>query len=615
MVRFTVQLFGITVFALGLIWFAGSGEAVQQSSAKAEPVLWADTVHINVDGDDAVTSENEPSAQEKRETFLQDIKKLTQTAFNVRNHYMEDIDTDAMIKAGIRGMLSDLDRYSVLMEKSSYDALMESTHGKYEGLGMQIDARDNHIVIITPIEGTPAYDKGLQAGDVIWEIDSISTDGMSSADAAKLMRGKAGTSINLMIKRQGIADLLEFHLQRAIIELKSVNYFGVVPGTDIGYVRLSRFAEETSHELREAIGSLNDQNVSSLIFDLRSNGGGLLDQAKETAELFLDEGDEIVYTKGKYQNSERHYRSEKPPIFKDKPLIILVDAGTASASEIVAGAIQDWDRGLIVGNPTYGKGLVQQIFPISNDGTMALKLTTAKYYVPSGRCIQKPEKQAKPGAHTQALIEAEEEANSGEDSAKQAHDTLSVNDREVYYTNGGRVVYGGGGIIPDVEIDREMWKVIEINLERQSMFFDYAVKYVADHPNVGRDFEVTPEILEEFRAFLKERKFDYKNSLEVSYDKLSETIKDEDKTAEFKKQLADLDELIESEKAKEFDESKDYIARRIKRAVIASIAGERGVYQDIILKSDPAVKKAVKILETDGDYSKLIKEGQKKAEL
>ena len=609
------HLFGITLFALGLIWFAGSGEAVQQSSAKAEPVLWADTVHIDVNGDDAAASENEPSAREKRETFLQDIKKLTQTAFNVRNHYMEDIDTDAMIKAGIRGMLSDLDRYSVLMEKSSYDALMESTHGKYEGLGMQIDARDNHIVIITPIEGTPAYAKGLQAGDVIWEIDSISTEGMSSADAAKLMRGKAGTSITLMIKRQGIADLLEFHLQRAVIELKSVNYYGLIPGTNIGYVRLSRFAEETSHELREAIGALNDQNISSLVFDLRSNGGGLLDQAKETAELFLDEGDEIVYTKGKYASSEHHYRSERPPIFKDKPLIVLVDAGTASASEIVSGAIQDWDRGLIVGNPTYGKGLVQQIFPISNDGSMALKLTTAKYYVPSGRCIQKPDKEAKPGSHRQEMIEEEEDGANGEDSTQQAHDTLSVNTREVYYTNGGRIVYGGGGIVPDVEIPRETWKVIEINLERQSMFFDYAVQYVADHPDVTSDFEVTPAILEDFRAFLKKHDFKYKNSLEVSYDKLSETIKDEDKTAEFKNQLADLDKLIESEKTKEFDESKDYIARGIKRAVISSIAGERGVYEQIILKSDPAVKRAVKILETDGEYSKLIKEGQKKAEL
>lgn len=260
---------------------------------------------------------------------------------------------------------------------------------------MQIDARDGRIRIISPIEGTPAYRKGLRSGDIVWEIDGESTEGMSATDASKLMRGPAGTSIMLSIKRTGIKDLIEFEIERAVIELKSVNYFGVINGTDIGYVRLSRFAEETSHELREAISSLNEQNVSSMIFDLRSNGGGLLDQAKETAELFLEEGREIVYTKGRWENSERHYSSERPPLFPDKPLIILVDEGTASASEIVAGAVQDWDRGLILGNTTYGKGLVQQIFPLSSDGSMALKLTTAKYYVPSGRCIQKLEKQAK----------------------------------------------------------------------------------------------------------------------------------------------------------------------------------------------------------------------------
>ncbi len=336
MVRYTVQLFGITVFALATIWFVGSGEAVQNPNPE-EPVLWADTVHIDI-------SEESPAKQEqviRKDSFLRDVKKLTQTAFNIKNQYMEEIDSEEIIKAGIKGMLSGLDRYSVLMEKSSYDALMESTHGKYEGLGMQIDARDNRIRIIAPIEGTPAYRKGLRAGDIVWEINGQSTEGMTAADASRLMRGPAGTSIKLTIKRTGIPELMEFEVERAVIELKSVNYFGVIPGTDIGYVRLSRFAEETSHELREAIANLNSRNVSSLIFDLRSNGGGLLDQAKETAELFLEPGKEIVFTRGKWENSERHYRSERPPLFPDKPLIILVDEGTASASEIVAGAIQD----------------------------------------------------------------------------------------------------------------------------------------------------------------------------------------------------------------------------------------------------------------------------------
>ncbi|RKX22220.1 MAG: hypothetical protein DRP35_02470 [Candidatus Zixiibacteriota bacterium] len=592
MFRYTTQLFGITIFALALIWVVGSGEAVQNTGTFEEPVLWVnDTVHIDIEQ----SSDKEDSPMLKRDSFLKDVKKLTQTAFNIRNNYMEDVDTHEIIKAGMRGMLSDLDRFSVLMEKTSYDALMESTHGKYEGLGMQIDSRDEYIRIITPIEGTPAYRKGLHAGDLIVEINGKSTKDMTSSDASKLMRGKAGTSITLSIKRTGLADPIEFEIERAIIELKSVNYSGVVPGTDIGYVRLSRFAEETSHELRKAINELNKQNISSLIFDLRSNGGGLLDQATETAELFLEENKEIVYTKGKYEDSERHYYSSRPPIFGDKPLLILTDGGTASASEIVSGAIQDWDRGLILGTQTYGKGLVQQIFPISSDGSMALKLTTAKYYVPSGRCIQKPETQSKKSSPHDTIEEEAEES-----------DSISVKEEEIYYTNGGRIVYGGGGIIPDIEIEKETWKPIEINLVRESMFFDFAVKYVSENPDTKPNIEITPAIIEQFRQFTIDKEFEYKTSLQYAHEKLLNTIKDENKEELFAEQLEKIEALIEKEKEKDFDNSKEYIQRLIKREIVSAIAGERGVYEEIILKTDKSVQQAVKILSTPNEYSKLL---------
>ncbi len=611
MVRYTLQLFGITVFALALIWVVGSGEAVQTSTqVSAEPVLWADTVHINTQE----IGQPEDVTQSGRDTFLSDVKKLTQTAFNIRNQYMEEVDTKEIIKAGIVGMLEDLDRFSVLMEKSSYDALMESTHGKYEGLGMQIDGRGERIVIVTPIEGTPAYRRGLRAGDVIFEIDGVSTEGMSSSDASQMMRGKAGTSVVLMIQRAGIKDLMEFEIERAIIELKSVNYYGVIPGSNIGYIRLSRFAEETSHELREAVNALNEQNVESVIFDLRGNGGGLLDQAKETAELFLERGREIVYTKGRLESSERHYYSERDPIFPPgKPLVILADEGTASASEIVAGAIQDWDRGIIVGSNTYGKGLVQQIFNISNDGSMALKLTTAKYYVPSGRCIQKAEKQQKhPADHPDLAADTEPlDSAKGEEAA----DTMVVSDEEIYYTNGGRVVYGGGGIAPDIEVERDLWKPIEINLERKSMFFDFAVKYVSEHPDVKPDFVVTDDIVNRFRAFIKEKEFDYQTSLQVALQKLETEVKDEGSEDLFRGTLDSMEVLVAKEKNDDFDESREYIERTIKREIVASIAGERGVYEEIVLKTDPTVQKAIDILSTPGEYSEVLKANQKKAEL
>ncbi|MEA2031634.1 MAG: S41 family peptidase [candidate division Zixibacteria bacterium] len=602
MVRFSIQLFGLTVFALAMIWFAGSGEAYQ-SQQDIEPILLADTIHIDLDEEGEPPSEKTP--REKRETFLRDVKRLTQTAFNIRNQYMEEIDAKEIITSGIKGMLSGLDRYSVLLQRSSYDALMESTHGKYEGLGMQIDARDDRIRIISPIEGTPAYRKGLRAGDIVWEIEGESTEGMTASDASKLMRGEAGTSITLSIKRAGIEEPIEFDIERAVIELKSVNYYGVIPKTDIGYVRLSRFAEETSHELREAISSLNDKNISALVFDLRSNGGGLLDQAKETAELFLEQGNEIVYTKGHFENSERHFKSEKTPLYPDKPLIILVNEGTASASEIVSGAVQDWDRGLILGNTTYGKGLVQQIFPISNDGSMNLKLTTAKYYVPSGRCIQKPGKQSKNPVKDTTDIENKEEA-----------DSMTVaEEKEIYYTNGGRVVYGGGGIVPDIKIEEDLWEPIEINLYRESMFFDFAVKYVADHPNVKPTLKITDEIIEQFHDYIKERKFDYTSSLEASVNRLEKTIENEEKQGLFADMLDSLKTAVEVEKTHDFEHSKEYIRKTIKREIVSAIAGERGVYEEVVLKTDPAVTKAVEILTSENEYSEHILKGQEKAEV
>lgn len=596
MLRYTLQLFAVTVFALGMVWFAGNGEATQNSVA-AEPVLWADTIHIDTqEGQTPAPSDSLLKEQNSRETFLRNIRRMNQAAFDIRNQYMEDIDPDQLLKSAITGMLADLDRYSVLMEKQQYDALMESTHGKYTGLGMQIDSRDDHVIVVTPIEGTPAYRKGLHAGDIIMKIDGQSTEGMSTSDASKLMRGEAGTSVSLTINRQGVEGDLDFDLERAVIELKSVNFAGVVPGTKIGYVRLSRFAEETSHELREAITDLNAQGVEGLIFDLRSNGGGLLEQAIETSELFLPEGKEIVYTKGRLESSIRRYSSSRPPIFPDKPLIVLVNEGTASASEIVSGAIQDWDRGLIVGNTTYGKGLVQQILNLAPDGSLPVKLTTAKYYVPSGRCIQKLEKQGKDNPH--GSMADEDEAPST--------DSMAVEDKPKYYTNGGRLVYGGGGIVPDLILDQETWKPIEINLERKSMFFDFAIKYVADHPNTKPDFKVTDEIVKEFRGFLKEKDFDYKTASQIALDKLKETIKDEPDAHEFEPQMEALNKLIAAEKERDFDESIDYIRRSIKSEIVAAIAGERGVYEQIVLTSDKAVTKAVEVLSKADEYAKLM---------
>jgi carboxyl-terminal processing protease len=604
MKRFSLIVISLTAFMLGLIWAVGSGEAVRQPETTTLFIELADTTHINIDNESEI--EGGSAESESRETLFKEIKKLNQTVYDIKNRYMEEVDTKDIINAGIRGMLKDLDRYSVLMEQQSYNRLMESTHGKYEGLGMEIDSRNDYITVITPMEGTPAYNVGLRSGDQIRAIDGQSTYKMTTSDAANLMRGTAGTSVVLSIMREGLTAPVDYEVERAVIELKSVNYYGVIEGTNIGYIRLSRFAEETSRELREGIEELNNQGIEGLIFDLRSNGGGLLQQAVETAELFIEEGKLVVYTRGKFSGSERRHYSRRLPIFPDKPLVVLVNEGTASASEIVSGAIQDWDRGIIMGQSTYGKGLVQQIFPIGNDDEVALKLTTAKYYIPSGRCIQKPENQDK---HDSGDALTDEEIDS------LISDTLAISEKEIYYTNSGRAVYGGGGILPDIELEPEPYlEPIEVALERNRLFFDFAVMYAAHHEELTTEDEVSNEIVEEFRAYIKEKEFTYKTALELSLEEMKEIVEEDGKEDIYTEALADFENLVEKEKESDFNNSNDYIKKALKRELVSKIAGQRGVYEAVILKTDKAVKQAVKLLLDKENYAKALSEGHVSAE-
>jgi carboxyl-terminal processing protease len=465
---------------------------------------------------------------------------------------------------------------------------------------MEIDSRGDYISVVTPMEGTPAYRVGLRPGDQIKAIDGESTYNMSTSDAASLMRGTAGTSVILTVMRSSFAEPIDFEVERAVIELKSVNYYGVIEGTDIGYIRLSRFAEETSNELREAISDLNKQDIAGLIFDLRSNGGGLLTQAVETAELFLNEGSLIVYTRGKNSRSIREHHSQRVPLYPDKPLVILVNEGTASASEIVSGAVQDWDRGVIMGYPTYGKGLVQQVFPVGNDNEIALKLTTAKYYIPSGRCIQKSETQQKREPGNVAMTQVDP---AGEDS-------IEVEEKEIYYTNGGRPVYGGGGILPDVELeDEDYLGPLEINLERDRLFFDFAVKYVGENPGISTNIEITDEIIEDFRGFIRDKEFSYKTSLEVSLEEMKEIVTENGTDSLYGAVMDSFEEQINKEKEADFNKADDYLKRAVKRELVANIAGERGVYENVLLKTDKAIASALELIQDTDGFTEALSKG------
>ena len=522
-------------------------------------------------------------------------KLFDNIAWHINSKYVEEVDPKKMIYAGIKGMLEVLDPFSDMLEKKAYDRLMESTHGKYEGLGMSIDSRDGWITVITPMEGTPAFRMGIQAGDRIMEIDGKPTKGMTTEDASRLMRGPKGTEVILKIQREGLGEGLEYKIKRDVIQLKSVPFYGVIPSPQgkIGYVRLSTFSEDATKELREAIKSLKDQNIDGLIFDLRWNGGGLLNQAVQVASLFLGKNKLLVYTQGRTDDQEKKFFSQGEPVYSEGPLVVLVDGQTASASEIVAGAIQDWDRGVVIGDTTFGKGLVQQLYEMSDEIT--LKLTTAKYYIPSGRCIQKPERSKK---NSDLFMEEE----SGEPDSSSTEEAPAM-----FFTNAGRIVYGGGGIVPDVVLGNEILQPMEINLERKQLFFDFAVKYSSNYKDIPKTFEADEQVLAEFREFLKEKKFDYKTPEEIYLDTLEEVVKREEKLEFYKSALANLRELIAHNKELDFDKSQDYIKRSIKRDILTKLYGEKGYYEEVVLKGDTRIKKALEILSGKNDYRKILK--------
>lgn len=525
-------------------------------------------------------------AKSKKDTMFEYVQLINSVAWNIDSRYVEEVDLKELVHSGIRGMLEILDPFSVMQDKKAYEQLMEVTHGKYEGLGMAIALRDEVITVISPIEGTPAYRKGIRAGDKIIEIDGESTQGISTEEAAKLMRGPAGTKVVLKIKRGGVLEPIEYELERAVIQLKNVPYYGVVQG-DIGYIRLSRFSEESGQELKDALKDLKKRDVQGLILDLRSNGGGLLSQAVEAANLFLEDDKLIVYTQGREKERMKEYYSRGPSLYTQRPVAVLVDEGTASASEIVAGAIQDWDRGVIIGETTFGKGLVQQVFEMPKD--VHLKLTIAKYYIPSGRCIQRPEKARK---HPSV---SEEDAD-------------SLREEEIYYTHAGRKVFGGGGIVPDVVCTPEELEPIEINLERKQLFFDFAVEYISRHSEITTDFEVTDGIVAEFEEFAKKKDFTYKTYVEMQLDTLEKTIKAQDRAELYGQCIEELKRAVEKEKRSDFQQSLDYIKRSIKRDIMRNKFGEAAVYEESFTRTDPCIREAIEILSSKDKYTSILQE-------
>jgi carboxyl-terminal processing protease len=545
-------------------------------------------------------------AQNPNDSIYSLVKLSSDIAFRINARYVDEINVQDLIYSGIRGMLDKLDPFSEFLVKSDYDNLMEMTSGKYSGLGMTIFLKDNWVTVMSTMEGTPAYRMGIRSGDKITKIDGQSTKNMTTQAASKLMRGDAGTKVALGIEREGVPEPLDYTIERAVITIKTVPFTGVIDqgGKKIGYIRLSRFGEDADTEIESAVAEMSKKNIDGLIFDLRSNGGGLLSQAVNVSNYFLPKGTEIVYTKGRTPDQNNEHYGTRDPMMLNVPLTVLVNDMTASASEIVAGAIQDNDRGVIIGNTTFGKGLVQQVYTLP-EGT-ALKLTTAKWYVPSGRCIQKSSRNTR---HPEDL------ANS--DTLTTPSDSAAVDSTklELFHTKGGRKVYGGGGITPDITVEPEKLTPIELNLERLSLFFDYAIKYTNANPNLKPDFEVTDQMVQDFKEFIKEKKFTYKNQMEIQLEALAKAAKEsENNDPQFTTEIDRMKAVIDKDKETEFTQSIDYIKRSLKRDILTRLFGENEVYQQVVLKTDPYVLKAVNILSSQKDYSGILEGSTKKSD-
>lgn len=512
---------------------------------------------------------------------------ISDIALSIRENYMDDVNLDEIFNSSFEGMLASLDPYSVLLRREDYDALRESASGRYEGIGIDIDYRDGEVTVITPLEGTPASKLGLRPGDKIVKIEGRDVSRLSNAEFNALVRGKAGTKVRLTIARPGVVNPMDYVVERAVVELHPVKYSGMLDQS-LGYVRISKFAEKAGEEFQAALRDLKSRGCQSLILDLRSNGGGLMDQAISVVSQFIPGDRLVVYTKGQSLSTQRRYLSTGDPIFPDGNLVVLVDSGTASAAEIVTGAVQDWDRGVIMGTVTYGKGLVQNVFEWENSD-YALKLTTSKYYIPSGRSIQKPERSHKNGY-----------------SGKELAGTNS-SDLKDFKTSNGRLVFGGGGITPDLPVSRKGLLPLEHNLSRENLFFQFAIDYTSKVKSLTRDFAVTDEMLRDFRAFSKSRGFVYKSSSEELLASLESAVAVEGKAKAFTAEIDALRKAIEREKEQDFDRAREFIRSALRREILYIKFGDSAVYEEIITKEDPAVRQAMDLLKDRGKYNALLK--------
>lgn len=430
---------------------------------------------------------------DNRDNIMQNVQMFAKVISLLKTYYVNDVNSTDMVYNAIEGMLNNLDPHTNFFKPTEFSDFTTSTKGEFGGLGITIEKQGDYVIVVSPIEGTPAYKQGILAGDRIVKVNGENIVGLTSEDAIKRMRGEKGTDVVLTIQRPGNKNLLDFKITRDIIKIKSIPYaFRLDNG--VGYIRIRQFNENTTTELREQLDRLEKEGIKGLLIDLRFNPGGLLDEAISTVNEFIGKDKLVVFTKGRLPQANREYFTTENRMRSGYPVVVLINEASASASEIFAGSLQDWDKGLIVGKTSFGKGSVQQLFPLDNG--YGIKITTSKYYIKSGRCIHKD-------INDKLLLGknvTEEDKKNDEEKTKKA----------IFKTEKGRTVFGGGGITPDITIEQSRLTNMEIEIRRLNIVFDYGVDYYAKHKNeITKNYDVTDSQLKEFLTFAKEKGLKY----------------------------------------------------------------------------------------------------------
>ena len=503
----------------------------------------------------------------------------------LNTYYVDETDPGKLIKEGIDAMLKSLDPYTTYIPESEIEDFRFMTTGQYGGIGAIITKRGDYVYINEPYQGFPAQKSGLMAGDKILEINGISAKGKTTEEVSKILKGQPNTSVTMLIERKNLETPFDVTFNREKVTVKSIPYSGFIDD-GIGYIKLRSFTRNCGSEIKQALKNLkSQQKLDGLVLDLRGNPGGLLNEAVNISNIFIDRGEEIVSTKGKIKEWEKVYKATNKAEDMETPLVVLINQSSASASEIVAGVMQDLDRGIIIGNKSFGKGLVQQSRKLSYN--TQLKVTIAKYYIPSGRCIQ-----------------ALDYSNRNDDgSVGEIPDSLKT----AFKTKNGRTVYDGGGIEPDINVEQETMSSIIISLIRKRFIFDYATEYRLSNDSIGEaiDFLFSDKDFEDFERYLSDKEYEYTTQTEEKIKELKRVAEEELYYTEISDEYDELIMKLEENKKDDLNKFKDDI-----KAIITSEIVSRYYYQKgriiVNLKNDNDIKAAIDILKNNNKYNSIL---------